>query len=219
MAGSMGELTINGDTSFSLTNSDPLPLDVPPEPLHVRPPPYDPLEHSHSMTLGHELVSNDEESEQNAAAMEAVADVNSQDAGNMDDDDVPSDGEESDGNDMIGDSKAESFEQNANAINGEDSQNALRDERRSKRAESWARARFDAWRALNKKPTTETIEDLCDRDMKELGELVGLFLTQVRKQNGKEYPPETLVPCPSLLCCREIPFFAHWMSNEPWISL
>lgn len=191
MAGSMGELTINGGTSFSLTNSDPLPLVVPPEPLHVRPPPYDPLEHPHSMTLGHELVSNDEESEQNAAAMEAVPDVNSQDPGNMDEDDVPSDGEESDGNDMIGDSKAESFEQNANAINGEDSQNALRDERRSKRAESWARARFDAWRALNKKPTTETIEDLCDRDMKELGELVGLFLTQVRKQNGKEYPPET----------------------------
>lgn len=193
MAGSMGELAIHGGTPFSLTNSDPLPLDEQPEALHVRSPPYDPLEHPHSLTLAHELVSTGEESEQNAAvALEAVSDINNdQGPVNMDEDDVLSDGEESDGNDMIDDSKAESFEQNANAINGEDSQNALQDERRSKRAESWARARFDSWRALNKKPTTETIEDLCDRDMKELGELVGLFLTQVRKQNGKEYPPET----------------------------
>ncbi|XP_024387143.1 uncharacterized protein [Physcomitrium patens] len=192
MADSMGELTINGGTSFSLSNSGPLPLDVTAEALHVRPPPFDPLVHPHSLTLAHELVSNGEESEHNDAAMEAVVDMNSQGPGNLDDDDVPSDGEESDGNDLIGDGKAESFEQNANAVSGEDSQNALRDERRSKRAESWARARFDAWRGVNKKPTTESIEDLCDRDMKELGELVGLFLTQVRKQNGKEYPPETI---------------------------
>jgi len=187
----MGELAIHGGTSFSLTNSDPLPLDEQPEPLHVPRPPYDPLEHPHSLTLEHELVPNGEESEQNALVMEAVSDVNNQGPGNMDEDDVLSDGDESDGNDMIDNGKAESFERNANAINGEDSQNALQDERRSKRAESWARARFDSWRALNKKPTTETIEELCDRDMKELGELVGLFLTQVRKQNGKEYPPET----------------------------
>lgn len=191
MAGSMGELAIHDDTSFSLTNSDPLPLDEQPEPLHARPPPFDPLEHPHSLTLAHELVSTREESEQSAAALEAVSDINNQGPVNMDEDDVLSDGEESDGNDMIDDSKAESFEPNANTLNGEDSQNALQEERRSKRAESWARARFDSWRASNKKPTTETIEDLCDRDMKELGELVGLFLTQVRKQNGKEYPPET----------------------------
>lgn len=188
MASSMGELAIHDGTPFSLTNSDPLPLDEQPEPMDVRHPPFDPLDHPHA--LAHELVPTGEESEQNALAIEGVSDLNDQGPGNMDED-VLSDGEESDGNDMIDNSKAESFEQNVNAINGEDSQNALQDERRSKRAESWARARFDSWRALNKKPITESIEDLCDRDMKELGELVGLFLTQVRKQNGKEYPPET----------------------------
>lgn len=191
MAGSMGELVIHDGAAFSLTNPDPLPLDEQPVPLHVRPPPYDPLEQPHSLTLAHELVSTGEESEQNALAMEGVSDINNQGPSNMDEDDVLSDAEESDGNDMIDNGKAESFEQNENAINGEDSQNALQDERRSKRAESWARARFDSWRALIKKPTTESIEDLCDRDMEELGELVGLFLAQVRKQNGKEYPPET----------------------------
>ncbi|XP_024394091.2 uncharacterized protein [Physcomitrium patens] len=81
---------------------------------------------------------------------------------------------------------------NTSAVNGEDSQNGFQDKRRSKRVESWARARFDAWRALHKRPTAEAIEDLCDHDRKELEELVELFLTQVCKQNGKEYPHQTI---------------------------
>nr|PNR40498.1 hypothetical protein PHYPA_017900 [Physcomitrium patens] len=71
-------------------------------------------------------------------------------------------------------------------------ENGFQDKRRSKRVESWARARFDAWRALHKRPTAEAIEDLCDHDRKELEELVELFLTQVCKQNGKEYPHQTI---------------------------
>lgn len=188
MADSSGKLVIPGGTAFSLA----VPLNEDQESLHVRPPLYDPLEQPHSLALAHELVSISENSEQVPVAIEGFSNIENQGPSTMDEDDVLSDDEESDGNDIIDNGKVESSDPNENAIYGEESQNALQDGRRSKRAESWARARFDSWRALNNKPTIGSVEDLCDHDMKELGELVGLFLVQVRKQNGKEYPPETV---------------------------
>lgn len=196
MADSLRELVIHSSTAFLLANSDPLPLDQQSNPVPVGSSPSDPLEQPHSLKLAHALVSTGDESEQNAFVMEGDFNINNQGVSNQDVDDVLSDGNDSDGTDMIDNSKVESFETSDYDVNGRDSQHALQDEKRSKRAESWARARFNSWRALNNEPTTDTIEDLCARDMNGLGKLVGLFLTQVRKQNGKEYPPETWVILP-----------------------
>jgi len=197
MADSLRELVIHGSTAFLLANSDPLSLDQQLNPVPVGSSPSGPLDQPHSLTLAHALVSTGDESEQNALVLEGDFNINNHGVSNQDVDDVlsdgnDSDGNDSDGNDMIDNSKVESFEPIDYDVNGGDSQHALQDEKRSKRAESWARARFNSWRALNNEPTTDTIEDLCARDMNGLGKLVGLFLTQVRKQNGKEYPPETI---------------------------
>lgn len=190
----MGELTSHAVMPFSnglSLDSNPIHLAVV-QPSNPRPADADPPVFDSLSPVKNESVVNDEKSQEIEVAMTPSVHINNQGPENLDDDDMPSDGEESEeGNELAADGKADSTDQISKATNGDDLQNILRDDRRSKRAESWARARFDAWRALDKKPITETIEDLCDRDMKELGEAVGLFLSQVRKQNGKEYPAET----------------------------
>lgn len=198
MADSIGDLALHTGTTFSIgltsmPNALPLSAVQQSEPLHADSvsPAYDPIPPSHSPTLTHELIANGDESENDGAGMTPGVDINGQGAGHHDEDDAPSDDEESDGTDMVSDRKAKPLDKNSHAITVEDSHFVLRNNRRSKRAESWAHARFDAWRALSKKPITESLEELCDRDMNELAELVGMFLSQVRKQNGKEYPPET----------------------------
>jgi hypothetical protein len=94
---------------------------------------------------------------------------------------------------MVSESKAEPVDQGSGRISEEDSQLFHRSKSSTKHTEAWARARFDAWRTLQKRHTNLSIEELGDLDMKELGETVWMFLTQVRKQNGKEYPAETCV--------------------------
>jgi hypothetical protein len=138
---------------------------------------------------------NDDEPENNGVGTIPGVDIDGRildNNGDDDDDDIPSDEDESEGNDMVSESKAEPVDQGSGRISEEDSQLFHRSKSSTKHTEAWARARFDAWRTLQKRPTNLSIEELGDLDMKELGETVWMFLTQVRKQNGKEYPAETI---------------------------
>lgn len=61
--------------------------------------------------------------------------------------------------------------------------------RNSKHFVDWVKNTFNAWRKVRKHDTFASIDDMSEKDPKELVELVWIFMLEMSKSNGDLYPP------------------------------
>lgn len=65
--------------------------------------------------------------------------------------------------------------------------------RKSVYMDRWARNRFNDWRKVSGIDQEESIEDMFERSVSRLNELLSTFFLQVQRRDGRLYPGETLV--------------------------